>query len=272
MLKLNIIGLLLFISELAFANTSPREICITIDDLPFVGASSSAKDQSKEKDRFYKIIQTLVNEQVPATGFVIAGSIAKKHWQLLQEFKNQGFILGNHTYSHENLDRIGASKYISDIAKADQILNPLMNGRKYFRYPYLAEGHGKNKGKVLQYLKKNQYTIAPVTIDSKDFRFNAQYIATNWRNRSQILPKIKQRYLDYIWAQTQKAERMAHNRPTKQILLIHSNMLNSQVLGDVIHLYKVHGYRFITLDDALSGAPQPLRTEDTSTPKLNDLS
>jgi len=82
----------LLISNTTQAND--KQISITIDDLPFVGVSG---------DRFNKILQTLIDEQVPATGFVIAGSIAKGQWQLLENFQKQGFIIGNHTYTHPSL-------------------------------------------------------------------------------------------------------------------------------------------------------------------------
>ena len=45
----------------------------------------------------------------------------------------------------------------------------------------------------------------------------------------------------------------------KQILLIHANLLNSYLLGDVIQLYKQNGYKFITLTEALEN-PAPAIT------------
>lgn len=236
---------LIFISTTTFANT--KEICITIDDLPFVGASST-----KGQIGFNKILQALIDEQVPATGFVIAGAIAKGQWQLLENFQRQGFTIGNHTYTHPSLAEIGAEKYISEISKADKRLIPLMPDKKYFRYPYLDEGRGNSRHRVKEYLEENQYIVAPVTIDSKDFIFNKQLLSFNWRNRLNHLNKIKERYLNYILKQTEIAERMANGRPVKQILLIHSNLLNSYAISDVIQFFKSHGYHFITLEEALT--------------------
>lgn len=236
---------LIFISTITFAND--KEICITIDDLPFVGASSA-----RGQIGFNKIVQALIDEQVPATGFVIAGAIAKGQWQLLENFQRQGFTIGNHTYTHPSLAEIGAEKYINEISKADKRLTPLMPDKKYFRYPYLDEGHGKSRHRVKEFLEENQYIVAPVTIDSKDFIFNKQLLAFNWHNRLNHLNKIKERYLNYILKQTEIAERMSNGKPVKQILLIHSNLLNSYAISDVIQFFKEHGYHFITLEEALS--------------------
>ncbi len=229
-----------------------REIAITLDDLPLVGSTGHNEAAlRREHDRFYRIIDTLVENQVPATGFVIAGSIGKGQWEFLEAFHDAGFTIGNHTYSHANLNSMSSEKYIENVARADKILNPLMSHPRYFRYPYLAEGRGEKKARVQQYLTEHDYVIAPVTIDTKDFRFNSQLYRVAYRARPKYLPKLKKQYLNYIWKQTLRAEKRAKGKPVKHILLLHANLLNSHFLGDIIKMYREHGYKFITLEEAL---------------------
>ena len=240
-----------------------HEIAITIDDLPFVGTDSNdAGNLQRSHDRFIKIMQSLIDNHVPATGFVIAGAIGKGQWQLLEEFRKEGFELGNHTYTHANLNRISSEKYMDEIAHADQKLAPVMTQPKYFRYPYLAEGKGSAKQQVQDFLTANQYTIAPVTIDSKDYLFNERLLHVSWRVRPQYLAHIKQQYLDYIWKQTVLAEKRSKNGSVKQILLIHANLLNSHFLSDVIQMYKNNGYHFVSLGEALNNTTQAKNTEE----------
>lgn len=235
-----------------------REIAITIDDLPLVGSKMNTPgNQQRATDRFMRIIQTLTENNVPATGFVIAGAIEKGQWAFLEQFHDAGFVIGNHTYSHANLNRMNSDKYIADIQRADKVLTPLFSGQKYFRYPYLAEGNKESKQKVRDYLTNNHYIIAPVTIDSKDFRFNEQVYKVPYRTRENYINKLKPTYLAYIWKETLRAENRAKGQPVKQILLIHANCLNSYLLGDIIQMYKEKGYKFITLAEALENpAPQ----------------
>lgn len=249
--------------------TEEREIAITIDDLPFVGSGTNTPASLKRtQDRFMAIVKALVDNQVPATGFVIGGAVAKNEWDFLETFRNQGFTLGNHTYTHKSLGGMSADKYIADIERADNKLAQIMTEPKYFRYPYLAEGSGEKKQKVMNYLTAHQYTIAPVTIDSKDYEFNAQLYRIPYRKRAQNINQFKQRYLAYIWKQTLIAERRgkrAEGQPVKQILLIHANLLNSYCLEDIIALYKKNGYKFISLADALKGnTAQPLNTAEST--------
>lgn len=234
-----------------------REIALTIDDLPLVGSNMNTPgNQERATERFMRILQALTQNDVPATGFVIAGAIGKGQWDFLVKFQEAGFKIGNHSYSHYNLNQMKAEKYIADLAKADSILTPIISEPKYFRYPYLAEGQSQKKQQVLNYLKENNYIVAPVTIDSKDFRFNQELYRVPYRSREKYVYQIKPRYLAYIWDQTLKAEKRAKGMPVKQILIIHANVLNSYLLDDVIKMYKQNGYKFITLSEALEN-PAP---------------
>ncbi|WP_133135644.1 polysaccharide deacetylase family protein [Legionella rowbothamii] len=259
----------LFFCTLPCFAADEREIAITIDDLPFVGSGTSTPASLKRtQDRFMAIVKALVDNQVPATGFVIGGAVAKNEWDLLETFRNQGFALGNHTYTHDSLNSMSANKYIADIERADVKLAPVLTEPKYFRYPYLAEGNGEKKQQVVNYLAAHQYTIAPVTIDSKDYEFNAQFYRIPYRKRAQNINQFKKRYLAYIWKQTLAAERRSNKfngQPIKQILLIHANLLNSYCLEDIIEMYKKNGYKFISLADALRvDTVQPLNASAES--------
>ena len=46
-------------------------------------------------------------------------------------------------------------------------------------------------------------------------------------------------------------------KPVKQIILLHANLLNSHFLGDIIQMYRDHGYKFITLEEALENPAKP---------------
>lgn len=259
--------LLLLLSSFCM-HAEENQIAITIDDLPFVGSGTSTPNNLKRtQDRFMAIVNALVDNQVPATGFAIGGAVAKNEWDLLETFRDRGLTIGNHTYTHLSLNNISAEKYIADIEKADTRLAQVMTEPKYFRYPYLAEGKGEKKQKVLAYLTEHHYQVAPVTIDSKDYEFNAQFYRIPYRQRAQRLEQFKKRYLAFIWKQTEKAEKKAkrvEGQPVKQILLIHANLLNSLCLGDIIELYRSHGYRFITLDEALKGNTAPVINDNAA--------
>lgn len=231
---------------LPIAAAHKKTIAITIDDLPFVG----------EYRNFHlnMMMTAMVEEQIPATGFIIANEVRKDNWAMLHKFRAAGFGLGNHTYSHANLNRLSVEQYIQEIKKADSRLSSVLTKPKYFRYPYLAMSHGTKRNSILCYLAKKHYTVAPITIDSKDFAFNQRLLSVREAQRRDYLDELKPFYLGFIWQQTIQAEehsRYHHNPEQAQILLIHANLLNAYVLPDIISLYKKQGYEFVSLDDAL---------------------
>lgn len=224
-----------------------KEIAITIDDLPFVG----------EMRNFHlnMMINTMTEQQIPATGFIIAKEVRPDSWVMLNKFRDAGFSLGNHTFSHANLNKLESTEYIKEIKSADKILSPVLTEPKYFRYPYLAMSTGAKREAILCYLAKKNYQVAPITIDSKDFIFNQRLLSVPELDRRTYLTEMKPFYLDFIWQQTIKAEEHTqyHRNPDQaQILLIHANLLNAYVLPDIIKLYKEKGYTFVKLEDALN--------------------
>ncbi|HAT6826217.1 TPA: polysaccharide deacetylase family protein [Legionella pneumophila] len=223
-----------------------KAIAITIDDLPFVG----------EYRNFHlnMMMNTMKDEKIPATGFIIAKEVRPDNWEILHKFRDAGFGLGNHTFSHANLNKLKTKEYIQEIKEADSLLMPVLTEPKYFRYPYLAMSSGNKKNKILCYLEKHHYQVAPITIDSKDFVFNQRLLSVPELGRRAYLDELKPFYLDFIWQQTLKAEEHTqyhHNPDQAQILLIHANLLNAYVLPDIINLYKQNGYKFVSLEDAL---------------------
>lgn len=235
-------------SSIAFAGK--KRIALTIDDLPFVGAGKNA--------HLDLILETLIQNNIPATGFVIAGHIMPSDWPLLHKFRDSGFSLGNHTYSHANLNKLSIENYIQEIDMADKILQPVLSEPKYFRFPYLATGKGPKQEEILNHLFSKNYQIAPITIDSKDFIFNQLLLSLPEKKRLAFFNLLKPSYIEYIRQQTELAESTTKNKTARtQILLIHANLLNAYALPDLIQFYKQHGYDFISLEEALESTKKP---------------
>lgn len=240
-----IISCALLVCAASAALAQDKHIVMTIDDLPFVGEARNF--------HLNMIITTLKEQEVPATGFIIAHEVSQANWEMLQKFRDAGFSLGNHTYSHANLNAVSIQDYKYQIGEADKLLSPVLTEPKYFRYPYLAMSSGQKKEEILCYLASKQYQVAPITVDSKDFAFNQRLLSVPELNRRAYFDELKPFYLDFIWQQTVKAEQNTHHEAGQaQILLIHANLLNAYALPDLINMYKKHGYTFVSLEQGLS--------------------
>ena len=86
-----------------------------------------------------------------------------------------GLGLGNHTFSHPNLNRVTASEYIADIERNEAVLAEVAGPRweRIFRYPYLHEGDTLQKrDAVRRWLTARGYQIAQVTVYFDDWAWN----------------------------------------------------------------------------------------------------
>src|SRR5438094_4227685 len=59
-------------------------------------------------------------------------------------------------------------------------------------------------------------------------------------------------YSDTVFAYSEQLSKQIMNYEPKQILLLHPNQFEADHISELIELFRKRGYRFITLEDALS--------------------
>ena len=238
----------------------PREmtdgkICITFDDLPVVRVHERA-ERLKITDQ---ILSALDEYKVKAAGFVIGDNI-EGDYDILSSWLEAGHVLGSHTYSHPDINEVPIGLYIRDIEKGqeaiEEVLHEAGQDRRYFRYPYLHYGLTYDAKKaVTDYLEKEGYWVAHVSIDTDDFAFNLQFEKIYQSADSIELLQLGIEYIDHILERIQEAEELSKElmgRQIKHILLLHANRINGYFLRDLLGEIADQGYEFISLGDALS--------------------
>ncbi len=250
--------LLLFSFPCLITFSQEKKICITIDDLPAVTYGS--KIPGVENEIASKLIQTFKEFKIPACGYVVEGKLYH-NGQLdaakvgvLEMWLENGYDLGNHTFSHFDYNKVDDSLFFKDILKGQSITKPLMQkyGKvlKFFRHPYLHTGMDAVKSKSLQdFLSQNNYIQAPVTIDNDDYLFAKAYYNAFKKNNNLLMKEIGEEYVKYMELKLlyfeQKSEEV-FNRKITQTLLIHSNQLNADYLDELAKMYEKNGYTFIS--------------------------
>ena len=100
---------------------------------------------------------------------------------MLNKYAEGNNEIGNHTYSHKIINKVGFEIFKKDILKGEKISKKLMEENnktlRYFRHPGLGNGaNKKQRQKLDEYLISTGYIIAPVTIDAMDWKFNKYYL------------------------------------------------------------------------------------------------
>lgn len=241
----------------AAAACASREVAITIDDLPRGGdapSGSAGRSFAEIRGMTERLLAPL--REIPVTGFVHPGRTelsAPDLRRILDLWLDAGAQLGNHTWSHADLNRTTVPDYEQDILKAEATLRPVLeaHGKKleFFRYPMLHAGPTvETKRAIAGFLSAHHYRNAPVTFDNSDYLFAAAYL------RPELRARVAREYLPYLESVVAFFERRSIEvvgREFPQIMLLHANELNSRRMPDILAMFRRRGYRFIALDEAL---------------------
>jgi len=247
------------------AATAPdRQIAVTIDDLP--AAASSTMTGAAVVQMTAKLLAALQQEKVPAVGFVNEKRLYPKWGEVderisaLNQWLDSGFELGNHTFGHTSLNQAGRKEFEESVIQGESVTQLLMeqHGKKlrYFRHPYLDTGRDlQSRREVEAFLVSRGYRIAPVTMDAWDWHFAGVYDDAKKRDDKALLQVVVSKYLSYHTAVFDYYEKLSKDLvgyEPKQILLLHANNLEADHIRELVELLRRRGYRFITLEEALS--------------------
>ena len=245
------------------AKQPDRQVAVTIDDLP--SGMADRLPAANITAMTTRLLGTLRDQKIPAVGFVNEQKLFKpgevdERIKSLQMWLDYGFELGNHTYSHQSLNQIELKDWEDDVIQGEGILRLLMAPKhlrlRFFRHPYLDTGRDlATRRKAEEFLTQRGYRIAPVTLDGWDWAFAGIYEDAKARNDAALQQQIVKDYLAYHDAAFDYAEKLsakAIGYEPKQILLLHASNLEADHIGELLDLLRKRGYRFITLEDALS--------------------
>ena len=253
----------LFFSISFCSYAQQKQLCITVDDLPFVTYGSN--DPKLLRSLTEKLVHAFNKHQIPAIGYVneihlySGDRVNEAKVDLLRIWLKNGYELGNHTFSHTDFNKVTTEVYFNEILKGEIITKKLMKeyGKElnYFRHPYLHLGTTKNRYDSLStFLAEHHYTLSPVTIDNEEYLFAKAYHKAYVAHNHEQMEKIGKLYLDYMEKKILFFEQKTievFNAPIVQTLLIHANMLNADYMDALATMYEKNGYTFVSQETAL---------------------
>jgi len=232
------------------------QIAITFDDLPWheeLPPDVTRRQVGKD------IIKALKDAHVAKVyGFVNASHVEKDPalGDVLADWHAAGFLLGNHTWSHANLNDLSTNDYIDEITKDEATLKEYSSGKDWhwFRYPYLVEGTDPEKRKVIRdALAQRGYHIAAVTMSFGDYRWNAPYARCMTRHDDESAKLLERSYLQAAVDAIDQSHLMSnvlYKRDIPYVLLMHVGAFDAHMLPRLLAMYKAKGVKLITLDQA----------------------
>jgi peptidoglycan/xylan/chitin deacetylase (PgdA/CDA1 family) len=241
----------LIVFILGFSNVlHAEEVAITMDD-PNCGPPIFYTHKVRDE----KILAALKKNHLKAVLFVHGMCVDNAEGvKLLQRWNSAGHTLGNHTYSHININEIGVEKDAADTLRNEKILQPYTHFKKIFRFPFLKEGDTlATRDAFRKFLHAHHYKFGSVTIDASDWYISNRLEDKLAQNPNVDLAPYKKYYLEHMWNRAQYYDNLAKKvlgRSPKHTLLIHHNLLNALFLDDLIKMFKDKGWKVIDADVA----------------------
>jgi len=266
---------LVAIAALPCSSASAQQIAFTWDDLP---SHSSLPPGQNRVEIAKKIISAMQAAHMPpAYGFVNGARTEDEpaSTPVLKEWRDAGQPLGNHTWSHVNLNEKTLADWEADLLKDEPLLQAYMGKSDWhwIRFPYLAEGDTPEKRiAVRKFLAGRGYKIAAVTMSFGDYMFNEPYARCVARNDSAGIAQLEKSYLgaaEAAFDYTRELSKAANGRDIPYVLLMHVGALDAQLLPRLLDLYRAKGASFVSLEHA-EGDPFYRNDLDLSLPASPD--
>jgi peptidoglycan-N-acetylglucosamine deacetylase len=247
-----------------------REVAVTFDDLPATQGNARVAEINR------KLVESITRHKVPAIGFVNESRLSvpgetDAHIALLRLWLDAGLELGNHTFSHIQIDSNSLAAYQEDVIRGETVTKRLLQEKgmklRYFRHTQLRTGPTPEYERELnRFLAHRGYTVAPVTIDNQEWVYAAAYAAARRHGDRENEERIAREYFKFmeeIFAFFEQLSTDFLGYEGKQTLLLHANELNADHFDTLAEMMKKRGYRFISLEDALKDPAYRLPTAHT---------
>ena len=233
-----------------------QQIAFTWDDLPAHGALPAGETRV---DIARKLIAAMSEAHMPPVYGFVNG--VQTEWEplstpVLQMWRDAGLQLGNHTWSHPNLNQVSLEDWQLDLLKNEPLLKKYMNDGDWhwIRYPYVGEGEtAEKRAAARKFLSQHGYRVAAVTMNFADYAYNEPYARCVQKNDSAAIARLETSYLDAAGAASDSSRGMAktlYGHDIPYVLLMHVGAFDAQMLPRLLKLYRDKGFSFITLQQA----------------------
>lgn len=233
---------------------APFDIAITVDDLPSHGLLPAGMTRLGIAQSY---LATLKAHSVPeAYGFVNAAKLSTVPGteDVLAAWRQAGYPLGNHAFSHMSLERAPSLEaWEADVIAGEPPIAAAMGDADWhwLRFPNLALG--ARRAPALASLAARGYRVADVSVSFSDWSYTDAYARCADQGDAATIAALKRQYLRAVDAgiaamKTQSVQ--VYGRVVPQILLTHLGGWSAVTLPDVLARLDAAGAHYITLAQA----------------------
>ena len=238
-------------------------VAITVDDMPAVTYKRGEEGTKEAAEINRRLLEAFARHHVKATGFVNEQKVEEdgqsaQRTEILESWLKAGHTLGNHTYSHPKFSAISLEDFEKNTTDGERTIAPLLAKYKqrlrFFRFPYNDTGGTPEKKTAFdKFLIDHHYEIATCTEENLDWMYENVYHAALAKGDMKHAAEVREAYLDQTRRALEQYEKMGmelFGHPFPQVMLMHANHLNADLMDEVLKIFEQRGYKFVSLADA----------------------
>jgi peptidoglycan/xylan/chitin deacetylase (PgdA/CDA1 family) len=227
----------------AVTSQTRPEIAFTFDD-PKTQDGANLRWQDVNE----RVVHALSKHKIKSVLFVCGMRVdSDAGHELIGAWDRQGHLIGNHSYSHLNFDKVTLPEFEADTLKNEPLIVSYRHFTRLFRHPYFKEGDTAEKRDGMRYfLQEHGYRLGRATIDASDWAISARLERRVKENPTADLAGYRDFFLQHIWERAQLYHSLAQRvltRPVRHTLLLHHNALNALFVDDLIAMFVARGWR-----------------------------
>lgn len=230
----------------------PFDVAITVDDLPVHGKLPPGMTWLGIADAHLK---TFKAHGVPeAFGFVNAVKLidSAENAAVLDAWRSAGHPLGNHTYSHMNLEHAPSLEaWKADVVAGEPAVFNRMAGADWrvLRLAFLNAGENRREN-AFAFLRDRGYRIADVSVSFSDWAYTDTYARCVAKGDNAAIAAMKSHYLERVddaIARMKQDSKQVYGRIIPQVLLTHMGGWSAVTLPEVMKRLDAAGARYVSL-------------------------
>jgi len=246
-----LLGLLSALTPLAaMASEARPEIAVTFDDPKTAQLAGLPWQQINER-----ILATLARHRLQAMLFVCGMRVDSEAGRaLVAAWDQAGHLIGNHSYSHWNIDDHPLEAFEADLIRNEPLIRSYRHFTRSFRFPFFKEGQTVQKRDGMRaFLAAHGYRIGRATVDASDWAISARLEKRVQADPGADLAGYRDFFLEHIWQRAQFYQGLAQQvlgKPVRHTVLLHHSPLNALFLDDLLAMLAARGWRLVDASHA----------------------
>ena len=234
------------------------DMAVTVDDLPAFG---SLPPGASRAGVVRQMLQSMRAQGITGSvGFVngVAVQSDPTNLEVLRAWVDAGHALGNHTWSHVALSRVGAERFLADAERNEALLGVLQTDAvpRWFRHPELDDGDtAADRDRANAWLAAQGYRVVPVTMAVQDYQFHEPFVRCVEHGDNDGMGWARDAFLANARRRIERTLAFTHatfGRQPPHVLLVHPSAFMAVVLPDLLALCAELGGRFVPVAEAMA--------------------